>query len=330
MKQGLESTVSHEMHWAVFALLLTLAVVTKCDDSALVGEERDDPISIDQEEDDDEVQDPPGVATGFAPPSPSSPFEDALERWKYKPPLVCSAIPDHLELSLKSVIATDYVQYERKLPCTATTCVPASFMSTVRECVRISLPDWRVRTGEFIYGAEMQDGVCVCRIAKYETLMSVVDEVKALREEINAMKDALASVAYLMDRNLGQRNIDKYMGHFISQKQPDCTAKRLYEALDAEREAERLEDEARRRREALAYWEAICAREEPPDNIVPQVFWYYCKGKVPHDGGWVTAEKLETLYAKEAKSGETESREEAIESGESEEDNKPEGPIHEL
>jgi hypothetical protein len=118
-------------------------------------------------------------------PAPYS-WEEFMERVRYRQPADCVGIPKNIIGSdIPALISQDFTSktsvYER-IKCTTKTCMPVEYAEYSPRCVQVSLPDWRLRDGEFIYGVLTTSGKCICRIAHYQDLLDLVGRVKALEE----------------------------------------------------------------------------------------------------------------------------------------------------
>lgn len=117
---------------------------------------------------------------------PKYDFDEIMERIRYRSPANCAGIPQNIiGPNIPALIAQDLTSdtfvYER-VECTVKTCMPPEYAEYSRRCVRVSVPDWRVRDGEFIYGILTTSDLCVCRIARYQDLLDLMERVKALEE----------------------------------------------------------------------------------------------------------------------------------------------------
>lgn len=118
-------------------------------------------------------------------PAPYS-WEKFMERVRYRQPVNCVGIPKNIIGSdIPALISQTFTSktsvYERVV-CSTKTCMPVEYAEYSPLCVQVSLPDWRLRDGEFIYGVLTTSGECICRIAHYQDLLDLVGRVKALEE----------------------------------------------------------------------------------------------------------------------------------------------------
>lgn len=109
------------------------------------------------------------------------------ERWKYKPVEPCKELVKAMGSKERSLISSDHSGeglYER-IGCNTRHCVPVIYAKFAERCTRISFPDWRINDGEFIYGAEMQDKVCVCKIMNYQKLIDSMFGIGEIHPNMN-------------------------------------------------------------------------------------------------------------------------------------------------
>jgi len=125
------------------------------------------------------------VNMSVATPAPYS-WEAFMERVRYRQPADCVGIPKNIIGSdIPALISQTFTSkttvYDRVV-CSTKTCMPVEYAEHSPLCVQVSVPDWRVRDGEFIYGVLTSSGKCICRIARYQDLIDLVERVKALEE----------------------------------------------------------------------------------------------------------------------------------------------------
>lgn len=116
----------------------------------------------------------------------SDPWEEFMERVRYRQPDDCAGIPKNIIGSdIPALISQTFTSktsvYERVI-CSTKTCMPVEYAEYSPRCGQVSSPDWRLRDGEFIYGVLTTSGKCICRIAHYQDLLGLVGRVKALEE----------------------------------------------------------------------------------------------------------------------------------------------------